>query len=421
VIYWARMAEKLRSTLNELASQGRSQKDAIEKYRAQLAEVFKLVNPEFMEMLKLFLFIVLQENTSVVVARQLISDIATALSTLDEATSKEIAHYTLDNLQSRAISFEEQVVTIRQHLANVYEGEQDWKSAAEALIGIPLETGQKQYSNEMKLGIYLKIAQLNLENEDPVQAEIYINRASLLKKHENGDNDELSILYKVCYARVLDYRRRFIDAGQRYNELSYNVNIHESERMNALRHSLICTILASAGRQRSRMLATLFKDERCQQLPAHEILEKMYLDQIIRGPQLKEFADLLLPHQQATTSDGSTILDRAVVEHNIVAVSKLYKNISFEQLGILLNIPAVKAEKIGSQMISSGTMNGFIDQIDGFVHFEDAEVLSTFDEQVQGLCLQVNDVIDQIQTAEPEWQVAADLKEQKNSVSMDIN
>lgn len=103
-----------------------------------------------------------------------------------------------------------------------------------------------------------------------------------------------------------------------------------------------------------------------------------------------------------------------------MAVSKLYKNISFEQLGILLNIPAVKAEKIASQMISSGTMNGFIDQIDGFVHFEDAEVLSTFDEQVQGLCLQVNDVIEQIQTAVPEWEVA-DLREQKNAVSMDIN
>jgi len=414
------MAEKLRTTLNELASQGRSQKDAIEKYRAQLAEVFKLTSTEFMEMLKLFLTIVLQENTSVVVARQLISDIAAALPTLDDATSKEIAHYTLNNLQSRAISFEEQVVAIRQHLANVYEGEQDWKAAADALIGIPLETGQKQYSNEMKLGIYLKIAQLNLENEDSVQAEIYINRASLLKKPENDDSDELSILYKVCYARVLDYRRKFIDAGQRYNELSYNVNIHETERINALRHSLICTILASAGRQRSRMLATLFKDERCQQLPAHEILEKMYLDQIIRGPQLKEFADLLAPHQQATTSDGSTILDRAVVEHNIVAVSKLYKNISFEQLGILLNIPSVKAEKIASQMISSGTMNGFIDQIDGFVHFEDPEVLSTFDEQVQGLCLQVNDVIEQIQAHQPDWEVA-DLREQKSSVSMDIN
>jgi len=399
------MADRLRNALNELASQGRSQKDAIEKYRAQLEEVLSLTNPELTEMLKLFLSIVLQESTSVVVARQLISDIATALSTFDPPTSKEIAHYTLDNLQSRAISFEEQVVSIRQHLATVYEAEQEWRAAADALVGIPLETGQKQYSNEMKLATYLKIAQLNLENEDPVQAEIYINRASLLKKHES-DNEKLSILYKVCYARVLDYRRKFIDAGQRYNELSYNIHIHEAERMEALRHSLICTILASAGRQRSRMLATLFKDERCQQLPAHEILEKMYLDQIIRGPQLKEFSDLLAPHQKATMADGSSILDRAVVEHNIVAVSKLYKNISFEQLGILLNIPSVKAEKIASQMISSGTMNGFIDQIDGFVHFEDQEVLATFDDQVQGICLQVNDVIEQIQAHVPTWQPA---------------
>lgn len=55
------MADALRATLNELASQGRSQKDAIEKYRVQLAEVFKLVNtPEFVDMLKLFLSILLQ-------------------------------------------------------------------------------------------------------------------------------------------------------------------------------------------------------------------------------------------------------------------------------------------------------------------------------------------------------------------------
>jgi len=32
-----------------------------------------------------------------------------------------------------------------------------------------------------------------------------------------------------------------------------------------------------SGQQRSRMLATLFKDERCQQLPAYGILEKMYV------------------------------------------------------------------------------------------------------------------------------------------------
>ena len=49
------------------------------------------------------------------------------------------------------------------------------------LVGIPLETGQKQYSVDYKLETYLKIARLFLEDDDPIQAEAYINRASLLQ------------------------------------------------------------------------------------------------------------------------------------------------------------------------------------------------------------------------------------------------
>lgn len=52
------------------------------------------------------------------------------------------------------------------------------------------------------------------------------------------------------------------------------------------------------------MLATLFKDERCQQLPAYSILEKMYLDRIIRRSELQEFEALLQTHQEALTGDG---------------------------------------------------------------------------------------------------------------------
>lgn len=39
---------------------------------------------------------------------------------------------------------------------------------------------------------------------------------------------------------------------------------------------------------------------------------------------------------------GSSILDRAVIEHNILSASKLYNNISFEELGRLLAIPPAK-------------------------------------------------------------------------------
>lgn len=86
--------------------------------------------------------------------------------------------------------------------------------------------------------------------------------------------------------------------------------------------------------------------------------------------ELKDFEALLQPHQKATTIDGSTILDRAVIEHNLLSASKLYNNISFEELGALLEIHPSKAEKIASQMITEGRMNGYIDQIDSIVHFE---------------------------------------------------
>jgi len=35
------------------------------------------------------------------------------------------------------------VASIRQHLAEIYENNQSWKDAANVLVGIPLETGQK--------------------------------------------------------------------------------------------------------------------------------------------------------------------------------------------------------------------------------------------------------------------------------------
>ena len=53
----------------------------------------------------------------------------------------------------------------------------------------------------------------------------------------------------------------------------------------------------------------------------------------------------------------------------MLAASKLYNNIKFNELGTLFEIPADKAEKIASQMISEERMSGYIDQIDSVVHF----------------------------------------------------
>lgn len=63
-------------------------------------------------------------------------------------------------------------------------------------------------------------------------------------------------------------------------------------------------------------------------------------------------------------------MDRAIIEHNLLSASKLYKNMKIAELGRLLGIEPIKAEKIAGQMISEGRMEGSIDQIDGYVHFK---------------------------------------------------
>jgi hypothetical protein len=99
---------------------------------------------------------------------------------------------------------------------------------------------------------------------------------------------------------------------------------------------VVCTILAAAGPQRSRVLATLFKDERCAALPTYTMLSKVYLGRILRPEAVQAFAAELKPHQLAVGGDGLTVLDRSVIEHNLAAASKLYNNINLGELGTLL-------------------------------------------------------------------------------------
>ncbi len=68
--------------------------------------------------------------------------------------------------------------------------------------------------------------------------------------------------------------------------------------------------------------------------------------------QVDAFAEGLAVHQRAMTADGSTVLERAMIEHNLAAASKLYMNIYSEELGQLLGTSAEKAERVAARMIA---------------------------------------------------------------------
>ena len=192
----------LKSQLLAIHAAAGTPKEQVDRYRDLVRSLLQISNPsEQEECLRCYIDCIVAENVSLVISRQLLTELSKIVTELPAPLSQATCLYMLEKVQPRVVSFEDQIVAIRQHLAALYESEQRWREAADILSGIPLETGQKQYAPEFKLQTYLKIARLYLEDDDPVQAEGSINRATLLQNETT--NEELQILYKFCYARVL--------------------------------------------------------------------------------------------------------------------------------------------------------------------------------------------------------------------------
>ncbi|XVF63898.1 hypothetical protein PTKIN_Ptkin09bG0123500 [Pterospermum kingtungense] len=308
---------------------------------------------------------------------------------LEPEAQKEIAHYTLAQIQPRVVSFEEQVLIIREKLAELYESEQQWSKAAQMLSGIDLDSRMRDIDDTFRLSKCVQIARLYLEDDDAINAEAFINKASFLswKTSHSLVYFFLSPCFQVCYARILDLKRKFLESALRYFNISQiekrqigDETIDEDALEQALSATVTCTILAASGLQRSRVLATLYK---------------VYLERILRKPEIDAFAKELKPHQKALLPDNFTVLDRAMIEHNLLSASKLYTNISFDELGTLLGIPPYKVEKIASRMIYEDRIRGSIDQVEVVIHFEDdTEELQQWDQQIVGVCQALNDILD---------------------------
>jgi len=326
------------------------------------------------------------------ISRQVLTEVVNALPSVSDAeTRKLFIEDTIATTQPRLSVFEEQVNNLKFQLADLLEGEEEWSEAARVLTGISLESGQR--SDADKLRVYIRIVRLLLEDEDSVQAETYYNRAALLV-HSATDRETI-LQYKLCQARISDYGRKFLEAASRYLELSWVGEIDEEERRHMLLAAVTCAVLAPAGPNRSRVLASLYRDERTVDLPTYNILSKMFLDHILRPTEVQEFEKSLKPHQLAkislsandklassisygeeetgsvsTRTGPSTVLDRAVLEHNLLASSLIYNNITFRGLGTLLDLTPGAAETMARKMIEQGRLRGHIDQVDKIIWFD---------------------------------------------------
>ncbi|KAL9015667.1 MAG: hypothetical protein Q9185_006947 [Variospora sp. 1 TL-2023] len=367
--------------------------------------------------LEAFIDAILGENLGIVAARPLLGAAVESIKRLPDLELRIKAGTTaLRSLESRVASFEEQDAQLREMLADAYTLQEEYIEAAKVLQGIQLESSQRRVPDDHKVSIWIRICRLYLEEDDTTSAESYLNRAKNLRHKVN--NPELVLGFQLSEARILDASRKFLEASQAYHSFSFSTVLEEEERTRALSSAIVCAVLAGAGPLRSRALAKLYKDERAPQVPEFGILEKMFLDRLLSPEEVKKFSESLSPHQLATTSDGSTVLAKAVVEHNLLGVSRLYDNIGVDELASLLGLDADKAEGYAARMLEQDRIAGSIDQIDRLILFEgtvngverggseqrraiNGKGLRKWDTRVQGVAEELERVASMIQLQHP--------------------
>ncbi|KAF2707490.1 hypothetical protein K504DRAFT_409788 [Pleomassaria siparia CBS 279.74] len=405
------------SALQTIGSNSAAEKPP--QYAALLQGIATSSTANLTEDLKAYATALLDDSLGVVVLRPLLGAFVDQYRTIKDPDAKvEVGELVIGLLKQKGVGqFEEHDTQIKEILADSHEENHDFIKSAQTLQSITLDSTQKALTSDDRAKVWIRIVRCYLEEDDPTSAFTHLNKVKTVI-HSVQDKDT-KLMFQLSQARIYDSQRAFLDAAQAYYTLSLEADhVDEEERLQALSSAIVCAVLAPAGPLRARTLAKLYKDDRANQVEEFGILEKMFLDRLLSPAEIKAFAEKLQPHHLARTADGSTVLDKAVLEHNLLGSSKLYNNIGIDQLGELLGIDADKAEDYAAKMLEQGRLAGYIDQIDRLIFFEGeasgqrktghaervmGKELRKWDANVQGLAEEVEKVTTMIQNQYPEF------------------
>eukprot|EP00903_Cladosiphon_okamuranus_P014416 g13382.t1 len=339
-----------------------------------------------------------------VVSRQCCAHLAQeacALADGDPEGFISLCEFCLDRMQGQTGVHDTAEFVLRHKLFDELLKKEEFMDAANCLGKLNLDSSSgKTYSDAQKAEVWVKVAEAYLESDETDAADNFCNKASTAM--QDVTDVALQLRYRTTGARILDAHRKFLDASVRFYELSLahtmEIEVATDDLLQLLGKAITCAVLGKAGPQRSRQMGVLLRDERVETLArvpgfsTHaQVLTKMYTEQILRKHEMEAFEESLMDHQKAITAEGLPIPERAVMEHNMVASSRIYDNVSFKELGMLLQIPCQQAEKVAARMITEGRLRGTIDQIEGLLQFEgDLDELQHWDERVNLLCQKVN-------------------------------
>lgn len=242
-----------------------------------------------------------------------------------------------------------------------------------------------------RMEYYVRILDNYMDTDMIPEAMLTCGKAQKVSTKARRNNEkipiEIELKFKFLYTRLMDTNRKFLAAASIYYELSQSTIIKPEDIPRLIENAIRSCIIGPAGPQKSRILGLLYKDDRVKTSPYYSILEKMLMEKVISKKEIEAFENSLEPHQKTKYPDGYTILEKALLENNIVSISKLYKAISITGLSDALSLSQSQAEKLISSMIFEKRLNAKIDQLSGTISFlQEGDVVTNFSKQVTSIC-----------------------------------
>ena len=215
-----------------------------------------------------------------------------------------------------------------------------------------------------------------MEEEKKQKKEISLEE--LFQRAEAADSSEKYSISANYYFLILSRHLATVSKDKsKYNQTLYKF--------------IFDTIMTNNVAQQERLMNFLFQNDKLGVADFKPIFEKFYNYQIIYLEDLKT----LMKNLPSTHKNIN--ITKALFEHNIYSLSRVFSNISFDSLAKFLKMKIDDIMKLCIAMINEGTIKAKIDDNSKFLIFEQEQGVSTnFDEQIKSFCIKTKNLAEYI-------------------------
>ena len=214
---------------------------------------------------------------------------------------------------------------------------------------------------------------------------------------EKKQKKEISLEELFQRAEAADSSEKYaISANYYFLILSRHISTISSDKKkynNVLFKFIFDTIMCTNVTQKERLMNFLYENDKLGVADYKPIFEKFINYQII---YLEDLNNLM---KNLPATHKKIDITKALFDHNIYALSRVFKNISFNSLEKFLKMKMDDIMTLCVKMINEGSIKAKIDQNSKFLLFDQEQGVSTdFDEQIKNFCLKTKNLAEFIGT-----------------------